>query len=372
MNALPHVLAALSDAYLQVGVWVAVMIWLCAWLRERPNGRFSRLLAHPSFAPWIGAALGVTPGCGGAVVVMPLFVSGKTTFGAVVATLVATMGDSSFVMLAARPGLGLLIHAGLFGLGGLCGSVVDMLAWGKTTKDRQSFEYAAPARRFSNQSSVGAVQLVSDLMFRSVFRPALGPILLFWIPAMVGLVLAIAISFFRVEAEIFGASEGIPNLHLFGAFGAMQFIVLAILGWSQPRSKRRVYDTNSRGLAVESLHESAPVVFWVALSFLLTALLVEGLGIDLSFLRVNSLWAVCMGACVGLIPGCGPQIVLTGLYLDGVVGLPVLLANAVSQDGDALLPLLAQNPKAAAFATVLTTIPALAVGAIAWTWLGTG
>jgi hypothetical protein len=39
-----------------------------------------------------------------------------------------------------------------------------------------------------------------------------------------------------------------------------------------------------------------------------------------------------------------------------------LIANAVSQDGDALIPLAALRPRAAAMATLLTTIPAIVVG----------
>jgi hypothetical protein len=68
------------------------------------------------------------------------------------------------------------------------------------------------------------------------------------------------------------------------------------------------------------------------------------------------------GAAVGLIPGCGPQIVLAGAYAQGAVPVSALAANAISQDGDALFPLLAINKKAAVVATIYTVIPALVVG----------
>ncbi|QTL98865.1 hypothetical protein GM661_13275 [Iocasia frigidifontis] len=41
-----------------------------------------------------------------------------------------------------------------------------------------------------------------------------------------------------------------------------------------------------------------------------------------------------------------------------------LLANTISQDGDALFPLLAIDRKSSFWATVITTIPALFVGII--------
>ena len=53
--------------------------------------------------PVIGASLGLTPGCGGAIFVMPLYLKGTVTYGTVIATLVATMGDASFVIISTRP-----------------------------------------------------------------------------------------------------------------------------------------------------------------------------------------------------------------------------------------------------------------------------
>lgn len=50
------------------------------------------LQRHRHWAPLVGALLGVTPGCAGALLVMPLYAGGVVPFGAVVAALVATMG----------------------------------------------------------------------------------------------------------------------------------------------------------------------------------------------------------------------------------------------------------------------------------------
>ena len=66
-----------------------------------------------------------------------------------------------------------------------------------------------------------------------------------------------------------------------------------------------------------------------------------------------------LGALVGLIPGCGPQVVVATLYTHGVIPFSALLANAVSNDGDALFPAIALAPKAAVMATLYSTIPAL-------------
>jgi hypothetical protein len=71
---------------------------------------------------------------------------------------------------------------------------------------------------------------------------------------------------------------------------------------------------------------------------------------------------VLAGAFIGLVPGCAVQIVFTGLYVAGGLPLPTLVANAISQDGDALIPLAALRRRSAALATVITTAPAVVVG----------
>jgi len=54
--------------------------------------------------------------------------------------------------------------------------------------------------------------------------------------------------------------------------------------------------------------------------------------------------------------------VFAQIYAEGGIPFSALAANAISQDGDALFPLLAIDTKAAIVATIYTTIPALIVG----------
>ncbi len=74
------------------------------------------------------------------------------------------------------------------------------------------------------------------------------------------------------------------------------------------------------------------------------------------------LYSVIIGAAIGLIPGCGPQIIFVALFTKGMVPFAAVVANAISQDGDALFPLLAIDRKSSLWATVITTIPAFVFG----------
>jgi hypothetical protein len=64
---------------------------------------------------------------------------------------------------------------------------------------------------------------------------------------------------------------------------------------------------------------------------------------------------------IGFIPGCGPQIVVTTLYLNGVIPFAALVGNAIANDGDALFPAIALAPKAAFLATIYSAVPAFIV-----------
>ena len=63
----------------------------------------------------------------------------------------------------------------------------------------------------------------------------------------------------------------------------------------------------------------------------------------------------------GFLPGCGPQVIVATLYLNGYIPLSAEIGNAISNDGDALFPAIALAPKAAILATVYSAIPAIIV-----------
>lgn len=44
---------------------------------------------------------------------------------------------------------------------------------------------------------------------------------------------------------------------------------------------------------------------------------------------------------LGMIPGSGPQIIVSSLYLTGAAPLSAQIVNAISNDGDALFPSIA-------------------------------
>lgn len=93
-----------GDSFIHVTVFVGAVLLLFGYINFRQQGAFvERIEKSKKYQPLIGAFLGMTPGCGGAIFVMPLYVKGTVSFGTVVATLIATAGDSAFVTLTKAP-----------------------------------------------------------------------------------------------------------------------------------------------------------------------------------------------------------------------------------------------------------------------------
>ena len=84
------------------------------------------------------------------------------------------------------------------------------------------------------------------------------------------------------------------------------------------------------------------VTFWVIVAYLVFDLSVYFFAIDLKHLFGGYTFLTPMVAVlIGFVPGCGPQVLLTTMYLAGFVPLSAQIGNAISNDGDALFPAIA-------------------------------
>ena len=114
------------DAYVQDSAFVAATL-LLFYGAERVF-RFNIGSASKNtrgFQVPMAALLGVTPGCGGAVIVVAAYSSGNVGFGAVVTTLTATMGHAAFLLIAARPDEALVVVPLSLAVGVFAGWLVD-------------------------------------------------------------------------------------------------------------------------------------------------------------------------------------------------------------------------------------------------------
>lgn len=396
-----------ENAFIQVTVFVGAVLLLFGYVDFLLSGRLVQKIENSKkLQPVIGAFLGLTPGCGGAIFVMPLFPRGSVSFGTVIATLMSTMGDSAFVLMTVMPKEYILVSIISFIVAVITGYIVDMFPIG----DRLLQKYRAEQQRknelrkehqtmdhsiFTSETGIAheewahighaegdAIDLVlhhgtkgHQPMNTLGYKATHGSYMVYWIVISLGLILGI-MDLFQVDLN----TLLIPNLGtIFGVVGTTLSVLTMI--FSKKFLGADTHEESEMKLAslketfIHNAQETAFVGTWVFAAYLAYELFVLFLGSGsylvgetaiTSFLTQTGLMAVIIGALIGIIPGCGPQIIFVTLYTRGLVPFAALLANAISQDGDALFPLIAIDKRSALWATVLNTFPALLVGIIAY------
>ena len=192
----------------------------------------------------------------------------------------------------------------------------------------------------------------------------------FWGFIAVGLVLGV-LDLMQVDIN---RLPGIPNLGIIiGVVGTVVTILYTILSrrflqaQSHEDAEHKLFSLEET--FIHNAQETAFVGAWVFAAYVayeLAVLVTGGEQVLLDAMTSTGLAAVLLGTLVGAIPGCGPQVIFVSLYLKGVFPFAAMLANSISQDGDALFPLIAMDRRAAFWATVVTTIVAVIVGLLTY------
>ncbi len=391
-DILEIVIRSAEGSFVQVTVFVGAVLLIFGLIDYKMQGGLIKSIERSRrWQPVVGAFLGLTPGCGGAIFVMPLYLKRSVSFGTVVATLIATAGDSAFVMISAMPLHYLYISGISFVVAIATGYVVDYLKIGLIVKSSAPREkdlkkqHQDEDHRLEDHIHIGHEDGdEQDLILHHRLKGHQDPDSLgnrithhgywvYWLFVFIGLILGILL-LFQVDVN----TLAIPNAGIvFGAVGTFLSIVFVIMGnkflGDDTHEESELKLISLKETVIHNAQETAFVGTWVFAAYLVYELVIYVMGngdyahgeeLAQSFMTSAGLAAVVIGALIGIIPGCGPQIIFVALFVKGWLPFSAILANAISQDGDALFPLLAMDKKSALKATAVTTIPALMVGII--------
>ena len=383
------IVVSMRDAFLAVTVFVAAMVLFFSWLQYISAGRFvDTIRANTAWQPVIGALMGITPGCGGAIVMMPMYARGYVTYGTVIATLIATLGDAAFVLIGAAvtdpsfiaPVIAVHIISLVIGIS--WGYLVDGLKITPSNplgKFCSNYNDNSPSRTIIQNGNNENMREVFDDLGREE-KTGWGYFLLhqgytvWWIVTSLGLIFAILLLVWSAQDADFTLEISYNPFTVdgfitwIGLIGTSLSIILYISqkNWISDDSEASIGDKlySMRETMIHSASETAFVTFWVMSAYLIFefSMLFSGMTEADLALYGDGIIAVILAAAIGLIPGCGPQIIAITAYTKDLISFPALVANAISQDGDALFPLLVRHRVASIWATVHTTIPALIVG----------
>jgi hypothetical protein len=394
-DILEILISCAENSFLQVGVFVGAVLLLFGYINyKRKGGLVNKLEKSKGIQPILGSLLGLTPGCGGAIFVMPLYLKGTVTFGTVIATLIATMGDAAFVLITILPMEYLAVSLISIIVAFITGYIVDYLKIDNSFDKRRDIlnkelEVSADQHKKIETELVDlgrhskCMSHLShkegdpvDILFHHKERDQRSSLVyyithkiaykIFWSIVLIGFILGVLL-LFQIDVN---KSLGLPNLGLIFGVGGTGFSILYML-LNKKFAQSDTYEEEESKIfslketLIHNAEDTAFVSTWVFVAYFVYELAVYFLGgeaIVESWMSSAGLASVIIGALVGIIPGCGPQIIFVSLYAQGAIPFAALLANVISQDGDALFPLLAIDKKSSMKAVVITTIPALIVG----------
>lgn len=255
---------------IQITVFVTVMMVVVEYISAHSHKHAKRSL-NKSLAGELaaGAILGVIPGCIGSYATVSLYSRKVLGFGSLLAMLIATTGDESFLMLARFPLKAVFLMAGLAVLGIVAGMIAGKF-FGK------SFTANSDAENTDKESHAHSAK--------------------FW--------------------DIFWH---IAKSH-----------ALKIFLW-----------TYCVMVAIECIGHYVDVEQWIV---------------------GNKLIMIIIASLVGFIPQSGPHMIFVTMFAEGILPFPVLLANCISQDGHACLPLIAEDKKSFVVAKLIKFVIAIAAG----------
>lgn len=397
-----HILTdALRNSILITGL-VVVMMMMIESLNIESKGLFFKGLRKTKFGQVvIGALLGAIPGCMGGFATVSLYTHRMLSFGALVAMMIASSGDESFVMLAMIPEQAMILFAVLFVIAIVVGVTTDRIYERRHAKacDRHHHEDCGV------QTDCEGFEVHGDGCDhgqdhenhgseRSHGKRHFG-----WRRMVIFLGLAIFIAALatgqlghdhethaghvhethaghvhethvHTEACGCGHDHGDAHSHEHGSinllsedwmnvlFAGLSVIILFVLIFASDHFVEE-------HLWKHIISRHLPTIFAWTFGVLLV------LGISLQYIDVehwissNTALMILLATIIGIIPESGPHMIFVTLFAAGVVPFPVLLASSISQDGHASIPLLAESKKSFLWAKLINCAIALAAGYLA-------
>ena len=420
-----HILTdALRNSILITGL-VVVMMMMIESLNIESKGLFFRGLRKTKTGQVvIGALLGALPGCMGGFATVSLYTHRMLSFGALVAMMIASSGDESFIMLAMIPEKALMLFAILFVIAIVVGIIVDKIYDRKHVKechkhhhedcgvqtDCEGFELHNNACEHEHESEECPNTVISSEAKGRVEKSRH----LTWkrICMFIGLAIFIAaLATGRLghdHAAHAGHDHAAHSEHSHAAHVHTEACTCVHDVVCDHNHDSHCSDTSLRGIegavaipshSIDLLSEDWMNVLFAGLSIIILFVLIFAsdhfveehlwkhiickhlptifawtfgvllvLGFALQYIDIghwissNTALMIILATLVGIIPESGPHMIFVTLFATGVVPFPVLLASSISQDGHASIPLLAESKKSFLWAKLINCAIALLAG----------
>ena len=318
--------------------FVLLMMLLIEYINVITRGSWQNGMTKHKWVQYLVAIiLGATPGCMGAFAVVAMFSHRVVTFGALVATMIATSGDEAFVMFGLFPEKALLLTAILIIIAFVVGWLTDLILSKRFKNELNSccnLEIHEPeyCKCFSKD------KIFIQWLHLSLARGILSLTLILFVLSIIGGLLGPqAWDWKRITLLI----SGIAGL----------FITTTV---PDHFLKEHLWD--------HIILKHIPSIFlWTFGALLIVHLITNYLQIE-EYIRENTFYVILIAGIVGIIPESGPHLLFVTLFSQGTIPFVVLLTSSIVQDGHGMLPMLAHSRKGFVVVKAINLIVGLGVG----------
>jgi len=334
------ILEVLKHAIL-ITSFVFVMMLLVEYINVQTHGSWQNNLKKSRFGQYaLGIILGAIPGCLGAFTIVSLYAHGVVSFGALVATMIATSGDEAYVMLSLFPTKALLLIIILSIVGFAAGYLVDKI-YAKQEKLLEKLGHSLQLHEDELIDGYPKGYILKQLMEITVERVLLLSVLsLFLTLILLGTIEPYEWNWVRVTLLV-GT--------LFGLF-----VVLTVPDhflekhlWEHVLKKHLLR-----------------IFLWTFGALLVIHILDNYIDVE-AWIQTNMYFVLIIAVLIGIIPESGPHLIFVTLFASGTIPFGILLASSIAQDGHGALPLLAVSNRGFITLKVINVLVGFAVGLLA-------
>ena len=363
---------------------VLIMMLMIEYFNIHSHGKWFRRIQDSKIKQiFLGALLGLVPGCIGGFATVSLYTHRLLSIGALVAMMISSSGDEAFVIMAMMPKEAVVLFAILFAISIITGLVTDYIIFRKPQND------LCPDNFEIHDTDTHAHERIPSLMRKESYRAMLKP-------SRERIAILVGIACF-IAAVIMGilacghdhSAEAAGHVHTEACTHVHTADCSHDHSHMHHHSDATLNILNEKSINIMFAIISIITLFFTAVAnehfikehiwrhvikrhmvsiFLWTfgTLLICNIGmqyLDVAhWINNNMAFVIILAVLVGIIPESGPHLVFVTLFAQGVLPFYVLLVNSIVQDGHSALPLLAESKMSFAKAKLINIAVGLLVG----------
>ena len=380
---------------LMITSFVIIMMLLIEFVNVLTRGKLSQKLSKNIYVQVItGTLLGLIPGCMGTFTAVSLYTHRMLSFGALVATMIATSGDEAYFMLAWIPKTALLIFAITATLAVVTGIIVDKVFKNKSFVAKHDFSFDIHEKNCNDKNNcLFAFRNISFLPARMVLVTIVGGVLALTLTGWIGHSHSSKLMFSLPEKEtgkmmqIADITESTQTEHThihaeecenenhndqvheaehnhehsidwikITIIISSLFALIIILFTSEHFVKQHLINHVIKTHLLK-------IFLWIAATLIAISLILHNFDVGV-WVYNNMFFILILALLLGIIPQSGPHLVFVVMFIQGIIPFSILLASSIVQDGHGSLPLLAESKKSFAIMKIINILVGLLVGTL--------